>query len=192
MYVLSGPSGSGKTTLAQKLLEDRTIRKGFVKSVSLTTRGRRTGERNGRDYFFVTEEDFLRKRAAKKILEWTKYLGYYYATSREFIDACLGGGRHVLLCLDHRGARKIKRMYAGRAVTVFVAPPSLGVLRERITARCSKTTPEEVAKRLAAAEEEMKSAGWYDYRVLNDLLPVAVKQLKEIILTALRDSRRKG
>ncbi|MBU0709962.1 MAG: guanylate kinase, partial [Candidatus Omnitrophica bacterium] len=101
IFVISGPSGSGKTTLRDKLLEDQElIREGLTKSVSLTTRPRREGERNRQDYSFITEKQFKLKLKGKKILEWTKYLGYHYATPRDFVEQQLKRGKSVILCLD--------------------------------------------------------------------------------------------
>ncbi len=181
VVVISGPSGVGKTTLARKLLDDPVIGRRLVKSISFTTRPRRTGERTGRDYFFITEADFKEKLKAKKILEWTKYLGYYYATSKEFVDKHLKRGRSLVLCLDFKGARKIKRFYPRQSITIFVAPPSIDELRKRITARCLKTSREEIERRLQAAAEELQNASAYDYRVLNNDIATAVRRLITII-----------
>lgn len=109
VFVVSGPSGSGKTTLIRQLLSGQR-RRDLVRSVSLTTRPRRTGERHGRDYFFITKDEFLERRAAKKILEWTRYLGYYYATSRDFVDETLRSGKHAVLCLDYRALSRYARL----------------------------------------------------------------------------------
>ncbi len=189
VFVLSGPSGSGKTTLAQKALEDPELGKRLVRSVSFTTRVRRSGEKNGRDYVFISEDVFNRKRREKKILEWTKYLGYYYATSSEFIDKQRARGKHVILCLDFRGARKIKRVYPRDAVAIFIAPPSLNVLRKRIVARCSRTPAQEIERRVRMAAQELGNAAWYDYRVLNKDLPDAVDRIEKIIV---REEKRRA
>ncbi|MFH1413628.1 MAG: guanylate kinase [Candidatus Omnitrophota bacterium] len=182
IFVISGPSGSGKTTLRDKLLEDKElIRGGLTKSVSLTTRPRREGERNKKDYSFITEAQFKRKLKGKKILEWTKFLGYHYGTPRDFVDGQLKKGKSIILCLDLKGALKIKRIYPHRAVNVFIVPPSLKELKKRIIGR-SKAQEEEIRKRLAVAKREVVSCGIYDYRVVNSNLSQAVKALKEIIV----------
>lgn len=182
VFVISGPSGSGKTSVVRELFKYKEFRKKFSRSVSFTTRPRRTCERNGKDYFFVGEERFKDLIRSKKILEWTRYLGYYYGTSRDFIDGKLAKGRHVILCLDLKGALSLKRKYPGRTVTFFIAPPSFGELEKRITGRCARTRKEEIKNRLKLARKEVKSAQDYDYRIENKELSKAKTELKKIIL----------
>jgi len=182
IFVISGPSGSGKTTLLGEVLKDAKLKRCLAKSVSLTTRPKRTGERNGRDYFFISKTDFQLRQRAKKILEWTRYLGYYYATPKDLIGKGLARGKHLVLCLDLKGARFIKRAYPVNSVTIFVAPPSLESLRQRIANRCSRTKQGEIKKRLLLARKEILSSGQHDYCVINKDLAHAVKQLRRIIL----------
>ncbi len=180
IFVISGPSGSGKTTLAEKIVADKILKKKVSRSISLTTRTKRPGERDKKDYFFVSERRFREKLKAKKILEWTKYLGYYYATPKDFIDKHLAKGRHVVLCLDLKGASCVRRQYPGNSVTIFVVPPSLDSLLERITGRC-RTKAEEVRRRLELAKKELLAAGDYDYCIVNKDLRRAARQLRGII-----------
>lgn len=182
IFVISGPSGSGKTTLLRHLLQDRELRGKLVKSVSLTTRPKRSGELDKRDYFFISRAQFLRERKAKKLLEWTKYLGYYYATPKGFIERQLNKSRHVVLCLDLSGALKIKRKYPKQAVTIFIMPPSQRALLHRITMRCNKTKEQEIKGRLQLAKQELSVVNRYDYCLMNKDLRQAVKQLKKIII----------
>jgi guanylate kinase len=182
IFVVSGPSGSGKTTLLSTLLKDRAIRKVLVKSVSLATRPRRSAEKNSRDYFFISQGQFIEKRRLKKILEWTKYLGYYYATPKDFAERQLKKGRSIVLSLDLKGALRIKKLYPGNTVTIFIAPPSLEVLRKRIEGRCHKTGKTEVRQRLGLARRELKTFRHYDYCLTNRNLRRAVRALREIIL----------
>lgn len=182
IFVISGPSGSGKTTLARNLLGDKTLEDKLARSISFTTRPRRSGEQAKKDYFFISDKRFKQEQRAKKILEWTKYLGYYYATPREFMERQLHKAKHVILCLDLKGAFTIKRQYPRNAVTIFVLPPSQDALLYRITARCHKTKEEEVRQRLALAQQELKACGRYDYCVVNKNLHQATKELKGIIL----------
>lgn len=182
IFIISGPSGSGKTTLVAKVLASRRLRGKIAKSVSLTTRPKRTGERNGRDYFFISREEFLRRQRAKKILEWTRYLGYYYATPKAFAKEQLARERSLVLCLDFKGVAQVRRFYPDRTVAIFVAPPSLEDLRRRIEGRCSKTTKEEITRRLRLAEKELSGAGRYDYYLVNRDLKDAVQELEEIIV----------
>jgi len=181
IFIISGPSGSGKTTLLENLFRDRELKKRLVKSVSFTTRPKRQGEREGRNYFFVTESEFRRKLKAEKILEWTKYLGYYYATPRDFVEQHLKQGKDIALCLDLKGACRIKRFYPKNSVTVFVLPPSVKSLRERIEGRCKRTGKLEIKQRLKLAKEELLASHKYDYTLVNKNLSQALRELKSII-----------
>lgn len=182
IFVISGPSGSGKTTLASRIVQDKNLKKLLIKSISFTTRPKRSGEKDKKDYFFIGQEDFKRGLKAKKILEWTKYLGYYYGTPKDFVERQIAKGRHLVLCLDFKGAQAIRRAYPRETVTVFVVPPSLEVLRERIQNRCNKTKQEEIRKRVELAEKELAVAEIYDYSLVNKELDKTVAALKEIIL----------
>ncbi|MCG8429869.1 MAG: guanylate kinase [Candidatus Omnitrophica bacterium] len=186
IIIVSGPSGSGKTTLAGRLLRSRRLRRHLVKSVSYTTRPPRSGERDGRDYFFVPLSEFNRLRRNKKILEWTKYLGYYYATSRDFVEQVLAGGKHVVLCLDYRGVVQLKRAFPRQVCSIFIIPPSLEELRARISSRCRRTGATEIQERLLMAKKELDVARKYDYRIVNKTLSTADRQLKELVFKIIR------
>ena len=182
IFVVSGPSGSGKTTLLKRALDSKFLRARLAKSVSITTRPKRSGEREAKDYFFVKTPEFRRLNKAKKILEWTRYLGYYYGTKKDFLEERLSKGKHLALCLDLKGALRLKKLYPENTVTVFIDPPSIKELRKRIEGRCSKTKQEEINKRIRLAVEELKNSGRYDYVLKNKNLAHAEKKLKEIIL----------
>lgn len=182
IFVISGPSGSGKTTLRKKLLQKKGLRKRFSNSISFTTRPKRSAERQGKDYFFISPEEFLKQQRAKKILEWTKYLGYYYATPRDFVEGELKKGKHLILCLDIKGALRIKRFYPKNTVLIFILPPSLKALQNRIKGRCNKTKKEEIRERLKLAKEELLASRHYEHSIINRKLPDAVRRLKEIVL----------
>jgi len=186
IFVISGPSGSGKTTLVKNVLHDKVLRRKLVHSVSLTTRPKRSCERNKKDYFFVTAEQFKKQLKQKKILEWTRYLGYYYATPKGPVDEQLRGGKSVVLCLDLNGARRIRQLYPKNNVTIFVKPPTLGVLTQRIQNRCHKTKALEITKRLNLAKQELLAARRYDYCLINRDLEHVTRELKDIILDNLR------
>jgi len=189
IFVISGPSGSGKTTLANLLIQDPAFKGKLARSVSFTTRKRRTGEKNKRDYFFISEAEFKRKRKAKKILEWTRYLGYYYGTAKDAVEECLSRFQGIVLCIDVVGAARVKKMFPRMAVSIFVLPPSIKELRRRIKARSSSTTEEEIEGRLGAAKLEIKTAGVYDYRIVNKDLKKAVAGLKKIVWKNLPDNK---
>ncbi len=183
--MVSGPSGSGKTTLAGQILRDKALSRKIRKSVSFTTRPKRSGERDKRDYFFVSEGLFRRQLQRKKILEWTSYLGYYYGTPKSSVDRQIREGRHLLLCIDLRGAKNLRRLYPKDAVTIFVLPPSLDELRKRIKKRCSRTKENEVRQRMLLAKKEMRQAGKFDYCLVNKDLKKTVRELKQIILSRI-------
>lgn len=182
IFVLSGPSGSGKTTLAQKILADKKFSGRLEKSISFTTRPRRRGEKNRKDYFFISEAAFRQGQKTQKILEWTRYLGYYYGTDRAFVDSRLENSRSLVLCLDLKGAARIKELYPENSVTIFIMPPSLEELARRIESRHRETNKLEIAKRLRLAKQEMACSGDFDFCVVNGDLAQAVKKLKGIIV----------
>lgn len=180
LLILSAPSGSGKTTLMAELLRrDRTL----VRSVSVTTRPPRLGERHGREYFFMTSAQFAAERRRGAFLETAQVLAHWYGTPRRFIEQARRRGRDVLLGIDVQGARQIKRS-GYPAVSVFIQPPSLAVLRQRLRHRGTETTA-QIAARLALARRELRCVPEYDYVVVNDRLAVAAAELRAI-LTAER------
>lgn len=186
IFVISGPSGSGKTTLIKSLLKDRGLKNILIKSISFTTRPRRRNEKDKRDYFFITPEQFKELLKRKKIIEWTKYLNYYYATPKNYIDKELQKGRHIALCLDTRGAVNIKRMYPDKSVTIFILPPKIQILRQRIRGRSKGTREENLFRRLKLANQEITKSKNYDYRIINDDFSLALKELKSIVLRKIR------
>ena len=182
IFVISGPSGSGKSTLLDKLLQEKELKNRFARSISCTTRPQRSNERDKKDYFFISDKEFRNRRREKKFLEWTRYLGYYYATAKEFVENQLKAGKHILLCLDIRGALRIKQLYPDNNVTIFLLPPSLEAVRERIAGRCPRTKKEEIQHRLRLARKEFAAARNYDYCIVNQELRSSLQEFKSIIL----------
>lgn len=163
ILVISGPSGVGKSTIVSRLLEERDD---IRRSVSLTTRERREGERDGRDYSFVSREEFLRRRDAGEFLEWAEVHGYYYGTPAAPVEKQLAEGVNVLLEIDVQGGETVKEKRP-RAVLVFLLPPDFEELKTRLAGR--KTDEKEVVRRrLENAREEMARHSKYDYVVIND------------------------
>lgn len=177
LILLSAPSGTGKSTICRKLLSRR---KDLRYSVSCTTRSARPGEKEGKHYFFLGKEEFKRRIARNEFLEWAVVHDEYYGTPRQFIEATTRQGFGVLLAVDVQGAAAIRRRLAD-SILIFVAPPSLETLKERMTAR--RDDSRSVAKRLANSKGELAAAKNYDYLVVNDDLDKAVSQI-EAILTA--------
>jgi guanylate kinase len=192
IFVISGPSGSGKTTLLKNVLREKRLKKKLARPISLTTRAKRSGEREGRDYFFISERQFKEQLRQKKILEWTKYLGYYYATPGQPVDKQLKGGKNIILCLDLKGASRIKELYPRNTITIFVKPPSLDVLTHRIRNRCHKTKAKEIEERVRLAKKEVSAASGYDYCLTNQDLACVTGELSEIILDNINLKKRKG
>lgn len=191
IFIVSGPSGSGKTTLVKKLIHHRSLKKRLTRSISCTTRPQRSGEKNARDYFFITQQQFQEKLRQKKILEWTKYLGYDYATPRDFLERQLEKRKHLILCLDLRGALKVKRLYPKNTTLIFILPPSWAQLRKRIRRRCPRTPDEEIKRRLQLAKIEMTAVNRFDYCLVNRNLAQTLKDLKDIIVQSIEKQKRK-
>lgn len=182
IFIISGPSGSGKTTVLEKIVNKDRFSANLARSVSFTTRPKRSKEEEGKDYFFISERQFKAKLKAKKILESTVYLGYYYGTPRGFLEKRIRLGLDTILCLDAKGAFRLKRLYPENTVTIFLLPPSLGDLAKRIEKRCNKTRQDEIERRLKLSKAELRLADKYDYRLMNKDLNKAIAQLEGIIL----------
>jgi len=185
IFVIAGTSGSGKTTLANRILKQPQLKNKVVKSISFTTRPKRPEERRERDYLFVSKGEFRRLRKTKKILEHTHYLGYDYGTSRQFIERAIAKGLNVILCLDIRGAKFLKKRYPRRTITIFIKPPSLDAVEQRILGRYANTSQGELNQRLQLASKELGYAKYCDYNLVNDDLRKATREVGQIIQWAI-------
>ncbi len=184
IVVVSSPSGGGKTTIVNKLLKEI---EGMLKSVSYTTRRPRSKEKDREDYIFISEEEFKKKIADNELLEWEEVFGCHYGTSSEQVKEALSAGRDIVLCIDVKGAKRVKKRFPG-SVSVFIMPPS----REALTTRLQKRQTEQKEQmnvRLKESEKEIESADEYDYMIINDDLDEAVRELKSIIEME-RENRR--
>ncbi len=179
VVILSAPSGGGKTTIGQRLLRERPADLGY--SVSATTRPPRPGEQDGEAYHFLTRAEFERRRAAGEFLESAEYAGHLYGTLRSEVERLLQSGRHVVMDIEIEGARQVRAAYPWpRSVSVFILPPSVDALLERLRERRSESA-QDLAQRLKRAVEEVGAATEFDYRVVNDRLDDAVKEIGAII-----------
>lgn len=160
-----------------------------MRSISVTTRKPRRGEREGRDYFFISLKDFIRRRKRSEFLEWARVLKNFYGTPRKTLQQHIKRGADVLLSIDVQGALKVKRK-AGSAVFIFILPPSAKELKRRLGRR-STEDKQEITRRLKLAKREMAFVKEYDYVVLNDKVATALARLKEIVLFERR-KRHKG
>ena len=181
---MSGPSGVGKTSIVEAVLE-RT-RAGF--SVSATTRPSRPGERDGVDYHFVDRDRFGAMVATGELLEWAEYGGHHYGTPVSEVMERLQAGIDVLLDIENNGAKQVKAAY-GDALLIFILPPSIGELEERLRAR-GDTSDTDIDRRLAVAEAQIAEAhAVYDHVVVNDDLPTAIDRISSILLTSRPNDR---
>ncbi|MBS1154493.1 MAG: guanylate kinase [Proteobacteria bacterium] len=176
IYVVTAPSGAGKTTLVRALLAaDHQIQL----SVSFTTRLPRSGEVNGKDYCFVSREEFERMIAAGALLEHAEVFGNYYGTSQQWIESMLAQGRDILLEIDWQGAQQVRRLLP-EAIGIFILPPSLAALEERLRGR-GKDSEEVIVRRLAAAKEEISHVDEFDYVIVNDQLDEALHDIIAVV-----------
>jgi len=176
LIIISAPSGCGKTSLCRRLVK---VCPGLVRSVSMTTRKPRKGEKRGTDYKFVSEEKFKQLKKSGKFLEWAKVFGHYYGTPVDSVDKWTKKGRDVLLTIDVQGALKVHRKRP-QAISVFILPPSSSELKKRLCKRKTES-PKEAMKRFKIANWEMAHLRHYDYAVINDNLSSAVKSVGSII-----------
>jgi guanylate kinase len=183
MLVLSSPSGAGKTTIASRLLKDP----GIEISVSHTTRLKRKGEKDGKDYHFVDRETFTRMRDQDAFLEWAVVFDNYYGTTREPVEEALAAGRDVLFDVDWQGARKLRESAKDDVVTVFILPPSADALEERLRTR-AEDSEDVVKRRMHGASNEIQHWDEYDYVVVNTDLEQSVASVRAIL--AAERSRR--
>ena len=178
--VISGPSGTGKSTLLKKLFAEFPNKFGF--SVSSTTRSPRPGEVDGRDYNFVSRDTFDKMVRDKKFIEWAQFSGNCYGTTVDSVKQVMESGKICILDIDMQGVKSIKKVDDLPARFLFVAPPSMETLEQRLTKRGTETE-ESLKKRLAAAKAEMEYAetGAHDRIIINDDLEKAYSELKEFI-----------
>jgi len=179
IYIVSAPSGAGKTTLLRRLL---TAVPGLRFSISLTTRAPRSGEVHGREYFFVSPVEFKEMRDRGGLLEWVEQFGHFYGTTRDYVSQSLAEGYGVIFDIDVRGAKALKRSFP-EATYIFILPPSLEILEQRLRKR-GGVSPQELARRLAQSQGELGEAHWYDFLVVNDDLEDALARLQAIILAS--------
>jgi guanylate kinase len=178
MFVISSPSGAGKTTLSRRLIQEV----GVKLSVSATTRPIRPGEKDGVDYHFRTVEQFQQMIDRDEFLEWARVFKNFYGTPKSEVEDTLVSGMDVVFDVDWQGARALKTIRAGDVVSVFILPPSLAQLKQRLEGRPGADS-KAVQSRLDGAGQDILRWGEYDYAIINDNLDKAFDELKSILVT---------
>ncbi len=177
LIVVSAPSGAGKTTLCREMADAIPYLK---YSISYTTRAPRPGERDGKDYIFVSEDEFKKMVGRDEFAEWAEVHNHYYGTHEGFLKRTLATGTDVLLDVDTQGAKLLKKRFP-EAVFIFVLPPSLETLKDRLRGRRADS-PDEIERRFRVARREIESYGEYQYIIFNENVKEAVRELESIIL----------
>jgi guanylate kinase len=189
LFVLSSPSGAGKTTLARRLMADDPM---IAMSVSVTTRKPRPGEVEGRDYFFLDDAEFARRRERGDLLEWAKVFDHHYATPRQPVMQALDAGRDVLFDIDWQGTQQLAQSLPQDLVRVFILPPDGKTLEARLKAR-NQDPPDVVARRMEKAAGEISHWGEYDYVIINEDLDRSHASLTAILAAErLKRERQPG
>ncbi|MCR5491738.1 MAG: guanylate kinase [Bacilli bacterium] len=181
LIILSGPSGVGKGTVRAKLMEDKSLN--LFYSISMTTRPMRAGEQNGREYYFVTREEFEKQVAADNFIEHAEFVGNYYGTPKDKVEEALSEGKNVLLEIEINGAQKVLDKCPD-ALSIFLVPPSMEALEARIRGRCTESE-ECIRGRLEKARSELTRASLYKFTVLNDSVDHAAETIANIIKSQL-------
>ena len=179
LVIFSAPSGSGKTTIVRHLLKVFPDKLGF--SISATSRPKRGVEEHGKDYHYLTPEDFKKKIEAGDFLEWEEvYPGVCYGTLRSEVVSIWNKGKTVIFDIDVEGGLNLKNQFGTRALAVFVMPPSIKILEERLKTR-STDSSESIARRVAKAEKELKTAELFDTFILNEHLEEALEKAEKVV-----------
>jgi len=184
LIIFSAPSGAGKTTIVQHLLKKFPL---LSFSISATTREQRGDEVNGKDYYFISQSDFLHKIAQKEFVEFEEvYSGTFYGTLRSEIQRIWASGKHVIFDIDVEGGLHLKKKYGDNAMAVFVDPPSLEVLIERLTSR-GTDAPEKLAERIKKADKELQYANRFDVVLKNHDLKISCAEAEKLVTNFLKD-----
>lgn len=184
LIIFSAPSGAGKTTIVHHLLKKFPL---LSFSISATTREQRGDEVNGKDYYFISQSDFLHKIAQKEFVEFEEvYSGTFYGTLRSEIQRIWASGKHVIFDIDVEGGLHLKKKYGDNAMAVFVDPPSLEVLIERLTSR-GTDAPEKLAERIKKADKELQYANRFDVVLKNHDLKISCAEAEKLVTNFLKD-----
>jgi len=179
LIIFSAPSGSGKTTLVHHLLEQPDLNLAF--SISAASRSKRCGEKHGKDYYFISPQEFKERIKEDAFVEWEEvYKDNYYGTLKSEVERLLNEGKNVIFDIDVKGGVNIKKQYPDNSLAVFVQPPSVAELKRRLQGRKTETD-DKIAMRIAKAEEELAYAKAFDVVILNDELEVAKQEVYDLV-----------
>ncbi len=179
IIILSAPSGTGKSTIISRLMDYQDLKLGF--SISATSRAPRGEEKDGREYYFLTSEEFHKRVENGEFVEWEEvYAGTCYGTLVSEVDRVTGSGRNLIMDIDVKGALNVKKRYGKDALSIFILPPSVEELERRLRAR-STDSEESIVRRLDKAEYEMGFSDKFDRRVVNDSLDSCCSEVKKLI-----------
>ena len=187
LFIISAPSGTGKTTICRYLLG---MHKELVLSTSATTRQPRNLEKDGVDYFFISKEEFEKRVKNDEFLEYAKVFENYYGTPVSFVEEKLKEGKNIIFDIDWQGMRKIKKANKYNIATIFLVPPSIEVLRDRLRGRGD--SEEQVEKRIAGFQNDAEKADEYDYVIINDDLNDACRQIENIYYAEIAKMKKKN
>jgi guanylate kinase len=183
IFVISAPAGTGKTTLVRMLHSEFDC---VVESISYTTRKPRAEEEEGKDYYFINRQEFLKKVEAQEFLEYAEVFGHYYGTSKKTVETLQNEGKHVILVIDTQGAMQVKKLLP--AIFIFISPPNSEELKRRLHGRRSEND-EAIATRLSWSQKETASAKQYDYHIINETLKTAYEVLRAILIAEEHKNR---
>ena len=179
LIIYSGPSAVGKDTLLKELLNDPELK--IALSVSMTTRAPRNGEKEGVDYFYVSNERFEEAIKNNELLEYAKYVDHYYGTPLNYVEKNRNEGKNVVLVIEIEGAKKVLEKVKDNVISIYVVPPTMEELEKRMRLR-NIDSEESIIKRLNKAKDELSKIDFYDYKVVNDDLKRAANEVRSIIL----------
>lgn len=185
LIVYSGPSGVGKGTILAELLKVKSLKLCF--SVSMTTRKPRPGEIDGKDYFFVTKKRFEKAIENKELVEWAEYVDHYYGTPKSYIEEMRNKGYNIILDIETKGAKQVIKKYKDDVISIYIVPPSIEELERRLYERGTETK-EVINKRIAKTKRQLKDTSVFKYKVVNDDLKTAIKDVKNIIKDEMKKS----
>ncbi|MBI3502407.1 MAG: guanylate kinase [Bacteroidetes bacterium] len=179
LIIFSAPSGAGKTTIVHRILQKFSDQLEF--SISACTRAKRPNETDGKDYYFISTEEFKNKIKKNEFAEWEEvYTGQFYGTLQSELERIWSRGKHIIFDLDVQGGINLKRKFGRRAFAIFVMPPSIKILEQRLKERKTETQ-ENIAKRISKAKEEMKVADQFDKILVNENLEKATEEAEKLI-----------